>query len=50
MIYAAPNHADSKVEFKSRYGNFIGGEWIAPVKEQYFIQSVLNLNLFLKNR
>jgi aldehyde dehydrogenase len=36
MIYAAPNQADSKVEFKSRYGNFIGGEWIAPVKEQYF--------------
>lgn len=36
MIYAAPNQADSKVEFKSRYGNFIGGEWITPVKEQYF--------------
>jgi len=36
MIYAAPNTADSKVEFKARYGNFIGGEWVAPVKGQYF--------------
>ncbi|MDC9729111.1 MAG: aldehyde dehydrogenase [Methyloprofundus sp.] len=36
MIYAAPNQADSKVEFKTRYGNFIGGEWVAPVQEQYF--------------
>jgi len=36
MIYAAPNQTDSKVEFKARYGNFIGGEWLAPVKQQYF--------------
>jgi len=36
MIYAAPNKTDSKVDFKTRYGNFIGGEWIAPVKDQYF--------------
>lgn len=36
MIYAAPNQADSKVDFKVRYGNFIGGEWIAPVQGQYF--------------
>ncbi|NOQ76361.1 MAG: aldehyde dehydrogenase family protein [Methylococcaceae bacterium] len=36
MIYAAPNQTDSKVDFKARYGNFIGGEWIAPVQGQYF--------------
>jgi len=36
MIYAAPNQTDSKVDFKARYGNFIGGEWIPPVKGQYF--------------
>ncbi len=36
MIYTAPNQAESKVDFKARYGNFIGGEWIAPVKGQYF--------------
>ncbi len=36
MIYAAPNQADSKVDFKARYGNFIGGKWVPPVKGQYF--------------
>jgi aldehyde dehydrogenase len=36
MIYAAPNKLDSKVDFKTCYGNFIGGEWVAPVKNQYF--------------
>ncbi len=36
MLYAAPNQPDSKVHFKSRYGNFIGGNWVAPVKGQYF--------------
>jgi len=36
MIYAAPNQADSKVDFKARYGNFIGGKWAPPVKGQYF--------------
>ena len=36
MLYIAPNQPDSKVHFKSRYGNFIGGNWVAPVKGQYF--------------
>jgi len=36
MIYIAPNQPESKVDFKTRYGNFIGGEWVAPVKGQYF--------------
>lgn len=36
MIYVWPNQAGSKMEFKSRYQNFIGGEWVRPYKEQYF--------------
>jgi aldehyde dehydrogenase len=33
--YAPPGHVESPVELKSRYDNFIGGHWVAPVKEQY---------------
>lgn len=36
MIYAQPNKEGSKVDFKSRYDNYIGGEWVAPVKGEYF--------------
>ncbi len=36
MIYAEPNQADSKVQFKEQYGNFIGGKWVAPTKGEYF--------------
>jgi aldehyde dehydrogenase len=36
MIYVPPNQNGSKVRFKSRYGNFIGGEWKEPVKGKYF--------------
>lgn len=36
MIYAQPGQAGSKVTFKKRYENFIGGEWTSPVKGQYF--------------
>ena len=36
MIYASPNQTDSKVDFKARYGNYIGGDWVPPVKGQYF--------------
>jgi aldehyde dehydrogenase len=36
MLYIEPNQADSKVNFKPRYANFIGGQWLAPVKGQYF--------------
>ncbi|WP_100372829.1 acetaldehyde dehydrogenase ExaC [Bacillus sp. FJAT-45037] len=36
MIYAKPNDINSLVSFKEKYGNFIGGEWTAPVKGQYF--------------
>ncbi len=36
MIYAPPNSNGSKVSFRSRYGNFIGGQWKEPAKGQYF--------------
>ncbi|WDY57488.1 acetaldehyde dehydrogenase ExaC [Pseudomonas sp. PSKL.D1] len=36
MRYAHPGTDGSKVSFKSRYGNYIGGEFVAPVKGQYF--------------
>ena len=36
MIYANPNTEGSVVQFKEKYDNFIGGEWVAPVKGQYF--------------
>jgi aldehyde dehydrogenase len=34
--YAAPGSPDSLVSLKSRYDHFIGGEWVAPAKGQYF--------------
>ncbi|PKO83155.1 MAG: aldehyde dehydrogenase [Betaproteobacteria bacterium HGW-Betaproteobacteria-11] len=36
MLYAAPGTAGAKVQFKTKYDNFIGGKWVAPVKGQYF--------------
>jgi len=36
MLYIDPNQTNSKVHFKARYGNFIGGHWVDPVKGQYF--------------
>lgn len=36
MIYAQPGQAGSKVTFKKRYDNYIGGKWVAPVKGEYF--------------
>ncbi|MGM7669670.1 aldehyde dehydrogenase [Microbacterium sp. A93] len=38
-IYANPGTDGSKVTFKPRYEHFIGGEWVAPVKGQYFENS-----------
>ena len=35
-VYAFPGTEGAKVEFKSRYEHFIGGEWTPPVKGQYF--------------
>ena len=36
MRYIDPNQPGSKVQFKSQYENFIGGQWVAPVKGEYF--------------
>ena len=36
MIYEAPGAAGAKIQYKSRYDNFIGGKWTAPVKGEYF--------------
>jgi aldehyde dehydrogenase len=36
MIYAKPGTEGAVVSFDSRYENFIGGKWVAPVKGQYF--------------
>ena len=36
MLYAAPGAADAKVQFKPQYNNFIGGQWVPPVKGHYF--------------
>jgi aldehyde dehydrogenase len=34
-VFSAPGRVDSPVELKSRYENFIGGHWVAPVKGEY---------------
>ncbi len=35
-VFARPGTAGSAMSFESRYENFIGGEWTAPVGGQYF--------------
>ncbi len=35
-VYANPGTDGSVVTYKSRYENWIGGEWVAPVKGRYF--------------
>ncbi len=35
-VYARPGAAGSLMSYQSRYDNWIGGEWVAPVKGQYF--------------
>ncbi len=49
MIYATPNHPDSKLKFKSHYDNFIGGSWVAPIDGEYFENiSPVNGEVFCK--
>ena len=36
MIYANPGQDGALVTVKPQYGNYIGGQWLAPVKGQYF--------------
>jgi aldehyde dehydrogenase len=35
-VYEAPGQPGSKIQFASRYGNYIGGEFVPPVRGQYF--------------
>jgi aldehyde dehydrogenase len=36
VTIAPSTHGSLKIAFKTRYGNFIGGKWVAPVKGEYF--------------
>ncbi|MCA8960470.1 MAG: aldehyde dehydrogenase [Planctomycetes bacterium] len=36
MTYSPPNQKDAVVQFKSRYENYIGGEWTPPRDGNYF--------------
>ena len=36
MIYANPGQSGSVITFEARYGNYIGGEFVPPVKGEYF--------------
>ena len=35
-VYAAPGAAGAKLAYKTRYDNFIGGKFVAPVEGRYF--------------
>jgi aldehyde dehydrogenase len=35
-VYAAPGQPDSLVSVAPRYGHYIGGEWVDPIKGNYF--------------
>ena len=35
-VYAPPGSPGSLMSFQSRYENFIGGQWVAPVQGEYF--------------
>ncbi|RVW01063.1 aldehyde dehydrogenase [Rhodococcus xishaensis] len=35
-VFARPGSSNALMAFESRYGNLIGGQWVAPVKGQYF--------------
>jgi len=36
MIYAAPGTDGAVINFKSRYQNYIGGQWVEPQQGRYF--------------
>jgi aldehyde dehydrogenase len=36
MICTQPGQEQAKVNFKAQYDNYIGGNWIAPVRGEYF--------------
>jgi aldehyde dehydrogenase len=35
-VYAPPGTTDSLVTVKSRYGHYIGGQWVDPIRGNYF--------------
>ncbi|QLY32523.1 aldehyde dehydrogenase [Nocardia huaxiensis] len=35
-VFARPGTPEAAMSFQARYDNWIGGEWVAPVKGQYF--------------
>ncbi|GAB3762329.1 aldehyde dehydrogenase [Nocardioides ginsengisegetis] len=35
-VYAPPGQPDSLVTLQSRYGHYIGGEWVEPIKGDWF--------------
>ncbi|MFO0560364.1 MAG: aldehyde dehydrogenase family protein [Polyangiales bacterium] len=36
MRYEQPNTTGARLNYRARYENFIGGEWVKPAKGQYF--------------
>ena len=36
MLYAMPGSDDALFTFQTRYHNYIGGEWVAPLEGEYF--------------
>jgi aldehyde dehydrogenase len=36
LIYQAPGTAGALIQYKAQYNNFIGGQWTAPAKGDYF--------------
>ena len=39
MKYAQPGSDGAKINFKDKYDNYIGGQWVAPVGGEYFQNS-----------
>ena len=35
-VYAAPGERGARAEYRSRYGHWIGGKFVDPIKGQYF--------------
>ncbi|TXQ22831.1 aldehyde dehydrogenase family protein, partial [Escherichia coli] len=35
-VYAQPGQPGSVVSYRARYGHYIGGEFVEPIKGQYF--------------
>lgn len=35
-VYARPNTEGAKVNFREKYDNYIGGQWVPPAKGEYF--------------